>query len=91
LTDAREACARVLAGERFDLILCDLMMPEMTGMELHAELARALPEQAERMIFVTGGAFTESAAEFLERVPNEQLAKPFDLAKVRSLARRFVR
>jgi PAS domain S-box-containing protein len=90
LTDAREARSRVLGGERFDLILCDLMMPEMTGMELHAELAREAPEQAERMIFVTGGAFTEAAAAFLERIPNPRLAKPFDIAKLRELARGYL-
>ena len=60
-TNAREALERLRAGERYALILCDLMMPEMTGMELYATLAREAPGQAERMVFLTGGAFTEAA------------------------------
>ena len=80
-----EACAR----ERFDVILCDLMMPEMTGMDLHAELARVAPEQAARMVFMTGGAFTPDARSFLERVPNERLEKPFDVEALRAIIRRF--
>src|SRR6185437_12021218 len=47
LTKGREALELVLGGARFDLIFCDLMMPEMTGMDLHAALLEAVPEQAE--------------------------------------------
>jgi CheY-like chemotaxis protein len=67
------------------VILCDLMMPDMTGMDLHAELARKLPEQATRMIFLTGGAFTPRAREFLDEVPNQRLEKPCDLGKLLAL------
>ncbi|MEO5770144.1 MAG: response regulator, partial [Polyangia bacterium] len=52
---AQEALALLRANEEFDVILCDLMMPEMTGMELYAELMASSPEQARRIIFVTGG------------------------------------
>jgi CheY-like chemotaxis protein len=78
MTDGREALARIASGERFDAILCDLMMPQMTGMEMHAELFRIAPDQAGRMIFVTGGAFTERAREFLDGVPNPCIEKPFE-------------
>jgi PAS domain S-box-containing protein len=81
----REALAYVRGGEQFDVILCDVMMPEMTGMALHAELVRVAPQQAERLIFVTGGAFTEDARRYLDRVPNLQVQKPFDLGELRSL------
>jgi CheY-like chemotaxis protein len=83
--NARDALARVKAGERFDVVFCDLMMPEMTGMDLHAQLARATPDLAEQMIFVTGGAFTPTAMSFLDRVPNERIDKPFDPARIRAL------
>jgi PAS domain S-box-containing protein len=76
-TAARSALARIVAGERFDVILCDLMMPDMTGMEFHDALRRDAPEQTARIVFTTGGAFTEAARSFLERVPNARLAKPF--------------
>jgi len=60
----------------------------MTGMELHARLAAAAPELASRTIFLTGGAFTASAAEFLERVPNPRLEKPFEPQALRDLVAR---
>ncbi|HEX7479008.1 MAG TPA: ATP-binding protein, partial [Polyangiales bacterium] len=86
-TTARAAIERVSKGERFDLMLCDLMMPELTGMDLHAELLRIAPEQAQKMVFMTGGAFTTHAREFLEEVRNPRIDKPLDVDKVRALVR----
>jgi PAS domain S-box-containing protein len=76
--DPRAAANRVLAGEHFDIIFCDLMMPQMTGMELYAMIAEKLPKQTERFVFVTGGAFTPAAREFVASVANTVLEKPFD-------------
>jgi CheY-like chemotaxis protein len=87
LTDAREALRRMVAGETFDIVLCDLLMPNMTGMDLHDELERAVPEMARRMVFVTGGAFTPRARRFLEEVPNRVLDKPIDRSDLRALIR----
>lgn len=89
-TDGREAIERIRSGERFDLILCDLMMPLLSGMDLHAELLAFAPDQAKRMVFITGGAFTTAAREFLDRVPNERLDKPFDASTLRLLAKTMV-
>jgi len=88
---ARDALDRIAGGERFDVILSDLMMPEMTGMDLHAELARIAPDQASALVFMTGGAFTASAREFLDRVSNPWLDKPFDLEELQALVRDRVR
>jgi CheY-like chemotaxis protein len=76
LSQARDALARIAGGERFDVILTDLMMPEMTGMDLHDELLRIAPDQAARLVFVSGGAFTVRARKFLDAVPNARLEKP---------------
>jgi PAS domain S-box-containing protein len=89
--DGRAALAKLRAGERYDAILCDLMMPEMTGMELFAEMGRMAPEQTERVIFVTGGAFTPRAREFLDRVPNARIEKPIDFQNLRVLVRNVIR
>src|SRR4051812_24171686 len=52
----KEAVARIAAGERYDVVLCDLLMPEMTGMDVHADLHARDPELARRMVFLSGGA-----------------------------------
>jgi signal transduction histidine kinase/ligand-binding sensor domain-containing protein/CheY-like chemotaxis protein len=83
-TSARPALERLRAGERFELILCDLMMPEMTGMELHETLAREAPELAGRMVFITGGAFTEAARAFLHTTHLPYLEKPFEPETLRA-------
>jgi PAS domain S-box-containing protein len=90
ITRAAEALSRLTAGERFDVLISDLMMPEMTGMELYDELTRRWPEVAERVVFLTGGAFTPRAREFLERVPNRRMDKPFDATLLRALVREMV-
>jgi PAS domain S-box-containing protein len=84
VNDAKEAVVRAIAGERFDAILCDLMMPSMSGMEVHAQMMAIAPEQAARMIFLTGGAFSPSAKEFLARIPNTRFDKPCDLEALRA-------
>jgi PAS domain S-box-containing protein len=87
---AEEALEEIGRGERFDAILCDLMMPRMTGMELHETLARLAPDQATRMVVLTGGAFTDGAREFLDRVPLPRCEKPFDAGGLRELVRKVV-
>ena len=86
----REAQALLSKDGGFDLILCDLMMPELSGMELHAWLATHDPALAKKMVFVSGGAFTPRASEYLARLENLQLAKPFDQDKLRQLAGELV-
>jgi PAS domain S-box-containing protein len=85
VTDAQQALARLGTGQRYDVVLCDLMMPVMTGMDLYAELVRRAPEVAKRLVFMTGGAFTPRARSFLESVTNPCLEKPLDMSKLRSI------
>ena len=61
----------------FDLVLCDLMMPGLTGMDVHAALLARQSPHASSMLFLTGGAFVSHAGQFLARVPNRCLEKPF--------------
>ncbi|MDB4989770.1 MAG: Sensor protein [Myxococcaceae bacterium] len=91
LDNAEDAYRLIETGEKFDVILCDLLMPQMSGMDFHRALARAYPEQAERMVFFTGGAFTPRAREFLERVQNHRLEKPIDGRDLRALINALVR
>jgi CheY-like chemotaxis protein len=91
MVSAEEALAVCAGGENFDLILCDLMMPDMTGMDFHRELSLVSPEQADRMIFITGGAFTEKARAFLSETPKEHIEKPFYSANLRAIVQRYLR
>ncbi|MCP3144678.1 PAS domain S-box protein [Pyxidicoccus xibeiensis] len=76
-TRAQEALERIEAGERYDLVFCDLMMPGMSGMDFYSALQQRYPEQARRVVFLTGGAVTQQARAFLEAVPSPHLEKPF--------------
>ncbi|MCL2447834.1 MAG: ATP-binding protein [Polyangiaceae bacterium] len=88
VTEASEALERIGAGQKYDVVLCDLMMPVMTGMDLYAEIMRTEPKLGGRLIFMTGGAFTPRARAFVESVVNPCLEKPLDMAKLRSLVTR---
>lgn len=90
LTSARDALKKCEAGERFDVIVCDLMMPELTGMDVHQALLELDPDQARRMVFLTGGAFTARASAFLDKTTNICLEKPYDPTNLRALVRGLV-
>jgi CheY-like chemotaxis protein len=91
LRSAREALALLGSGRRFDLILCDVMMPQVTGMDLHAAVIAIDATQAGRIVFLTGGAFTASAREFLERIPNRRIDKPFEPKELQRLVNELIR
>jgi CheY-like chemotaxis protein len=65
VSSGREALDRLLRGEHFDVILCDILMPMMTGMDLYAELVAVEPGAANSMIFMTGGATSARARTFI--------------------------
>jgi len=89
LTLSREASVRVAqsgqaalelleSDDRFDLIFCDLMMPGLTGRDVFTEISRTNPVLAEKIVFMTGGAIDQDVRDFVARVPNRCLQKPFD-------------
>jgi PAS domain S-box-containing protein len=81
-TSARDALRRLQAGERWDVIFCDLHMPDMTGMQFHEAVAALDPALAARTVYLTGGAFTGEARAFLRSVPNPCVDKPFDAIRI---------
>jgi two-component system cell cycle sensor histidine kinase/response regulator CckA len=91
VSTARQALDHLDSGKRFDIILSDLMMPQMSGMDFYDEVARRFPDVAGRVVFVSGGAFTPKANAFLDRVANERIEKPFDPRSVRAMVQRYVR
>lgn len=67
----------------FDLVLCDLVMPAFNGQDLFRWIAEHQPELAERVVFMTAGAFLEGHREFLHSLRNPVLHKPFDTKTLR--------
>lgn len=91
VTSAQAALELMQEGARYDVVLCDLMMPQVTGIELYNEVSGFDPSQASRMVFLTGGAFTPAAREFLDASTNLRLEKPFDLKELRKLVNELIR
>jgi len=80
LESARQALALLERGERFDLVLCDVMMPGMNGLELFEALLRNHPDHARRVVFVTGGAADPAIQEILRSMRQCCVEKPFTKA-----------
>jgi two-component system cell cycle sensor histidine kinase/response regulator CckA len=77
----REALARLLEQAPYELVLCDVMMPDLTGIDVYETLRAQRPGYERAICFMTGGAFTPRAKSFLASVPNRCLQKPFDFAE----------
>jgi CheY-like chemotaxis protein len=85
-----EAISIITNSAPFDVLLCDLNMPDTTGMDVYEEVCASLPAMKDRFVFMTGGAFTNRSRDFLEQVPNPRLEKPFDVQKVVDLVSKRV-
>jgi signal transduction histidine kinase/ligand-binding sensor domain-containing protein len=85
LTSGEDALRRIAGGARYDAIVSDVMMPVTTGLELRDRLLAAAPDQAARLVFVTGGAFNTDIAERLEALDVPRLAKPFTAEALRGV------
>lgn len=81
----REALERLAADTEFDLVLCDLMMPDVSGEHVFRAVSERSPGLLPRFVFMTGGAFTERAQEFLAQFAGRQLEKPFNIDEVELL------
>jgi CheY-like chemotaxis protein len=91
LTDPFAALTRIAAGDWFDVILCDVMMPGLNGVELLGRITPVAPELAARFVFITGGILLPHVQALLDGIPNLVLAKPFDYHALRDLIRRRTR
>jgi CheY-like chemotaxis protein len=79
--DGADAIELIRSGERFDVILSDVMMPRLDGTQLYCALLELAPDQAQRMAFMSSGKHSS------ETLDHERpcLGKPFDFAQLRSL------
>jgi two-component system cell cycle sensor histidine kinase/response regulator CckA len=84
-TSGREALEILARNPEFDVILCDLMMPELTGMDVYDRLREGGHGLERRIVFLSGGIFTERARSFLETVPNLRFEKPLDPERLQAV------
>jgi signal transduction histidine kinase len=84
---ADDAFALLEANKTFDVVLCDLLMPETSGRGVLERLKAEWPHLAPNVIFMTGGAFTPESREFLQQSPQTVLTKPFALDELRAAVR----
>ncbi|MFP2911938.1 ATP-binding protein, partial [Pyxidicoccus sp. 3LFB2] len=87
----RQALELLEHGPEPDAVLCDVMMPDLTGRDVYEAVRRGHSGLEGRFIFVSGGAFTTGAREFLASIPNILLEKPFDEGRVRHVVDELVR
>jgi CheY-like chemotaxis protein len=85
LESGRAAKERLTSDSGYDVILCDLEMPDISGSDLFAWLEAERPQLARRVVFMTGGAFTRSARDFLRRTERPVLNKPFSRGQLESV------
>ncbi|HEX9402015.1 MAG TPA: response regulator [Anaeromyxobacter sp.] len=90
LASPSEALARLERGERWDAILCDLMMPELSGMDVEERLVKLAPDVVPRIVYLTGGAFTDRARAFLAS-GRPCLEKPVEAQALRQRVAELVR
>jgi DNA-binding NtrC family response regulator len=81
----REALRLLLEGADFDIVFCDLLMPDISGVDLYYALELNRPGFEQRIVFMTGGVFTPEAERFVLTVSNPRIEKPFNLKAVERL------
>jgi CheY-like chemotaxis protein len=89
--DGRNALDKLTVTDpapHYDLLICDLRMPGISGTELYDWLRVNRPELLARLIVATGDAVSRDAADFVQRTACPVLQKPFELAELRALVRR---
>jgi PAS domain S-box-containing protein len=90
LQSARSALELLASDASWDVILTDVSMPELSGLDLREAIAAKDAQLAERVVFMTGGAYEPSVRAALEALPNKQLDKPFDVGVLRALVQERV-
>jgi PAS domain S-box-containing protein len=89
VTTGRAALDLLLENGLFDVVLCDVLMPGLSGIDLYREVERRRPELMRQIIFMSGASSMPRVAEFFASIPNERIDKPVDVDQLRSLIRQI--
>ena len=87
-SSAKEALEILAKDDRFDIVLCDIMMPDVTGIELFERVSSEFPALRDRFVFMTGGVFSSTMQHFIDSTELPRLEKPFDVRDLRRIIRR---
>jgi two-component system, NtrC family, sensor kinase len=79
---------QLYSDNEFDIVFCDLMMPDSSGLEFYARLSQLGPEHAERLVLMTGGIFSERLGCSLSEMPSPCILKPFSSEQLERLIER---
>lgn len=82
-----DALEVIATAEPFDVVLCDVMMPGMSGPRVYELVVASRPELRSRFVFITGGVLVDTTRRFLASVPNRVVYKPFEVTALRDLVR----
>jgi PAS domain S-box-containing protein len=85
VTTGDQALRLLLEGSNFDVILCDVLMPGTSGIDVYRQLESKKPEVAERIIFMSGASAMPRVAEFFRSIDNHHIDKPVDVPRLRRL------
>lgn len=91
LNDPTEALRRLVDGAQFDVVVCDLMMPRLSGTQLYKKAIERRPDLANRFVFITGAGLTPDTRIFIEKTERPLLHKPFDLRELREMVDDYIR
>ena len=89
VTSGRSALDLLKVSSEFDLVLCDLMMPDVNGVEIFERVRDTHPRAADRFVFMTGGVFSDATREFVLKTRHPIVQKPFDVRRIEGLLRSF--
>lgn len=91
--DGRVALESLVRSEpnRYDVVMCDLRMPHLSGVELHRKLLGTRPDLVRRLLFSTGDVVSSDAAHFLAQSGRPVIEKPFELARLEELLNQILR
>ncbi len=76
---------RVLGDDSINLVLCDLSLPDLSGIDIYRQVAEQRPEILKRFVIMTGGAVSTASRDFLDNYQGPLLNKPFTITQVEGL------
>jgi len=85
-----EEALGMIKNERYHLILCDIKLPGLSGIEIYEQIGKVAPSLQKRIMFITGDVISTGTEAFLKKTKSPYVTKPFDIAKLKEEAKRVI-